>query len=323
MYKKVLLIVTIISIILLSCACGFWSTTANNEQENFRFVVAGDSRGGTNGVDVDVVNKIMESVKKLSPQPKFMLILGDLVNSTASNDDMKKQIEYFKTVITEYYPIDFFYPGMGNHEMANNVEGHIAFSEVFTEFKANFLKDYMRTVYYFDYGETRFFMLDSNYWEEQHIISDAQLEWLKSNLLAEPGARNMFFVHEPPYPTGSHVGSSLDVNPFQRDKLWQIVDSARSPMLFCAHEHTYSRRHINSDFNETISDMSFNFTKIVYQVTTGGFGPPTNNTYLDTKDVDVPPLAEYNYAVVDIDKNGIRVRAYTPEGDLIDDFSQP
>ena len=288
--------------------------------ESFRFVVMADSRGIDKGVNSVEVKKTMEALKKLTPQPVFAVMPGDLVDGSKTYKGVKQQLEYFKKLVTQYYPAEFFYPGLGNHETAYDSGGEKAFGEVFTEFEAGFLQDYGRTVYFFDHGNARIFMLNSNYPGERHIISDKQLEWVRDNL-DETKSHNIFFVHEPPYPTGSHVGSALDSNRLQRNKLWSVVDSSQSSMLFCGHEHNYTRRHINSDFNETVGGVEFKYEQSVYQVTAGSFGAPLYTKYTSKKNVDIPPVAQYHFAVVDID-DSVKVKVYNLEGEVLDEFEQ-
>lgn len=118
------------------------------------------------------------------------------------------------------------------------------------------------------------------------------------------------------------MGSSLDVNKFQRDKLWQIIDASVSPMFFCGHEHNYTRRHINADFNETIKGQAFIFNKFIYQVTTGTFGAPFYKDYTEKKDVDVPPIIQYHFAIVDVSESKVKVTVYNIDGNTIDEFEQ-
>jgi hypothetical protein len=199
------------------------------------------------------------------------------------------------------------------------MKGEQAFEEVFPEIKADFLDGYHHTVYYFDKSNTRFYMLNSDHPGENHRISDKQLNWITANQ-ANQITNQIYFIHEPAYPTGTHVGSSLDVDKLQRDKFWQIVDNSSNPIVFCGHEHDYSRRHINSDFNETVSGEAFRFGRSVAQITVGTFGAPVYSQYKDTKNVDVPPIPEYHYAIVDINQNQIHVTVYNLDGKIIDEF---
>ncbi|NLI90763.1 MAG: hypothetical protein GX434_00765 [Peptococcaceae bacterium] len=192
---------------------------------------------------------------------------------------------------------------------------------MFPEFQANFLEGYQKTVYYFDKGNTRFYMLNSNYPGEEHLISDTQINWINSNMNSEK-RYTFYFFHEPAYPTGAHVSSSLDVNKLQRDKLWGIIDRSPNPIVFCGHEHNYSRRHIDHNFNETIAGQTFLFSQSIYQVTIGTFGAPVYLSYTDKKNVDVPPIPQYHFAVIDLNSDNILVTVYNLNGQIIDRFVQ-
>lgn len=280
-----------------------------------------DSQGYDEGINSDVIAKTLEEIKKLSPQPSFAVIPGDLISETSSYSEAKDQLLHFRNTISQYYPVEFFYPGFGNHEAAPGKKGEQAFEDVFGEINANFLEDYHKTVYYFDKYNTRFYMLNSSHHGEKDMISDTQLDWITTNT-DKSKLHNVFFFHQPAYPTGDHIGSSLDVNRLQRDRLWQIIDASENPIVFCGHEHNYSRRHIDSDFNEVIEGQSFSYSRVVYQITAGTFGGPPSWTYGDARDVDVPPIPDYGYTVVDINESIIHVTAYNLEGKIIDDFEQ-
>lgn len=286
-----------------------------------RFVVMADSRGTNGGINAKVIEKTLESIKQITPAPLFAVMPGDLIDGSNSYPVLKAQLLHFKNTVTKYYPINFFYPGFGNHEASAGISGEKAFEEVFSELKANFLEGYHKTVYYFDKGNSRFYMLNSNHPGEDNIISDTQIDFISVNT-DNTKKHNFYFFHMPAYPTGSHVGSSLDVNRFARNKLWEIIDRSQSPLVFCGHEHNYTRRHIDSDFNETVNGYVFKFQKRVYQITTGSFGAPLYSKYIDKKNVDVPPVAEYHFAVVDISESKVKVTVYNLEGRIIDQFDQ-
>lgn len=295
--------------------------TIQGENPYLRFVVMADCRGLDNGINREAVTKTLESIKRLTPQPLFAVIPGDLVEGANNYNDLKSQLTNFKNTVSKYYPISFFYSGFGNHEATAGAPGEQAFEDVFSEISANFLKGFHKTAYYFDRSNTRFYMLNTNHPDESHMVSDTQLNWLKANI--DPGKQhNFFFFHEPAFPTGAHVGSSLDTDRLQRDKLWKVIDSAKSPMVFCGHEHNYTRRHINSDFNEVIGSQTFKFNKLVYQVTTGTFGAPVHNGFIDKKNVDIPPVPEYHFAVVDVNESKIIVTVCNLAGKIIDRFEQ-
>lgn len=290
-------------------------------EKTLRFAVMADSRGTDKGVNSEIVTKTLEEIEKLSPQPSFAIMPGDLISGASSYSETKAQLQHFKDIVTKYYPAEFYYPGFGNHEAVAGINGEQAFSEIFPEIKASFLQGYHNTVYYFDKDEYRFYMLNSNHPGEYEQISDRQLDWIKLNT-DQSKKSNFYFFHEPAYPTGSHAGSSLDVQKLQRDKLWSVIDSSINPLAFCGHEHNYTRRHINSVFNETVNGQDFKFNKTVYQVTTGTFGAPIYKGLTDSRNVDVPPIMEYHYAIVDAAGTKIKVTVYNLSGKIIDSFEQ-
>ena len=272
-----------------------------------RFIVMADSRGSTNGVNVAAVTKTMKAIKKLKVKPSFAMVVGDLISGSKSGKTTLLQLKSFEKLATKYYPESFFFPGVGNHEVVSGKSGETSFAKVFNKFNGkSFLAGYNRSVYYFDKGNSRFFMLNSDHPGEIGKISDRQLEWLKKNI--NPNSKNnFFFFHEPAFPTGPHIGSSLDKYPAQRDKLWEIIDASTNPIVFTGHEHYYTRRHIT-------------MSKLVYQVTSGSFGAPLNTIFRDKKDVDVPPISQYNFCVVDINEKTIDITVYNLNGKVIDSF---
>jgi 3',5'-cyclic-AMP phosphodiesterase len=293
----------------------------SSDSQRFRFVVMADSRGNDRGINSIVIGKVLDRIKRLNPQPKFAVIPGDLIAGAKTYTGVKTQFEYFKKEITKYYPMSFYYLGIGNHETYCNSGGERAFKKVFFETKANFLKGYSNTVYYFDYSNSRFFMLDSDYPGELQRISPKQLDFVKKN--TDNGKNHhFFFFHEPSYPTGYKIGQSLDRYRKERNELWDLIDATKGSIVFVGHEHFYSRRHIDANYNEVVSKKLYEYEHTVYQVTVGGFGGPLKGGFVNKVNVDVPPVAKYSYAVVDVDGKKFTVTAYDLDWNIIDQFSQ-
>lgn len=272
----------------------------------YRFIVMADSRGADNGINAAAVTKTMQALKKLKPQPSFAILIGDLVQGSKSNKTTLSQLKSFERLATKFYPEEFFFPGLGNHEVTSGNGGETSFATVFNKFQGKFLPGYNRTVYYFDKGDDRFFMLNTNHPGESERISVKQLNWLKQNI-KDTAKNNFFFFHEPAYPTGPHIGSSLDKYPASRDALWKVIDGTNNPLVFSGHEHFYSRRHIEKD-------------KIIYQITTGSFGAPIQKVYKDKTGVDVAPKFLYSFCVVDVTDVDVKCSVYSLSGKLIDSF---
>lgn len=295
------------------------NSSPHNSENSLRFIVLADSRGSDKGVNSTIVKKIMQEIKKLSPQPKFIIMPGDLVGGNKGYSGVKEQLNYFKKIVTEYYPEQFYYPGVGNHEMIAGKNGEKAFEETFSKFYANFLDGYDKTSYFFDVGDTRIFMLNSNHPGEEHKITGKQLVWLKHNI-DKSKRNNIFLLHEPPYPTGAELGNSLDKYTSARDDFWKVVDSSNNPIVFCGHEHNYSRRLVNNAFSEKVNGTSYIFNKSVFQIISGGFGAPLYKQYTSKKNMVVAPVPAYHFTIVDVDKTEVKIQATGLDGKIIDSF---
>lgn len=282
-----------------------------------RLIVMADARGEDEEKNEKFVRRIMEKVIKFHPQPNYIVFVGDLVLGSKKPHRVKERLEYFKQVIKEYYPIEFFLPAVGNHELNYDAQDReITFSRVFSEFKAtNFLEGYNRTVYYLDFHNTRLIVLNPYHSGENSQITKAQLEWFKY-ISAQPKMHKIVFIHTPPFPTGHHLDSSLDVYTEKRNLFWDVVDKNKIDMVFCGHEHNYSRREINKSFNH----KNFNFISSVMQIVSGGAGGSLNNTYKDRRGVVTPPIPKHHYVIVDIYEKIINLTAITLDGKIIDKF---
>jgi len=315
----------LLSIAVLACvmvACTQPSQPPASSPSSLRFVVLADSRGKDHGINSDIVRNILAKIKNLNPQPEFAVIPGDLVEGSEVKSELRSQLHYFKKTITEYYPIEFYHLGIGNHETTHYEDGEKLFAEIFPEIKGSFLDGYNHTVYFFDHGNTRFFMLNNDHPGEFHCIAQSQLNWINENIDPQK-AHTVFFMHEPSYPTGYHIGESMDADPLLRNQFWDMVDSLKSAIVFNGHEHFYSRRHINREYNETINGKKFEYENEVYQVTIGGFGGPLGSNFVDKPGVDVPPIGEYHFAIVDISDKGMEITVKNLDGKQLDHFFVP
>lgn len=294
----------------------------NQQRQDFfacRFVVFSDARGsGKVAINQEVLDRILREIKKLNPQPKFIIIPGDLVKGSSKLKSLKAQLTTFKELFAAHYPLEMLLPTVGNHEVGSkpDMSRERLFGEMFTDFKTDGqLAGYNRTVYYVDYGKIRFILLNSCHYKENQQITGQQFAWFKE-VAEDPIEHKFVFLHAPPYPTGAHLGSSLDVYPEERDRFWSIIDQNNIKIVFTGHEHHYSRRIID----QTFSTEEYQFTKAINQVVTGSAGAPLNDTFKDHRGVVVPPIPEYHYMVIDVYNNSIRAQAISIEGRVLDQF---
>lgn len=312
--RKKWLLIIVIGAIMFSLLSVFVSTKNNNVKAattSFRFVVMGDSRGSTDGVNSTTLRSLMQKVKGLPTQPAFVLFTGDQVQG---GSNLSTELTDWKAIVDDYYPINQYYPSLGNHEHDETI-----FSNAFSYLPSGQLSGYQRTAYYFDYGNARFITLNSDRTDAngKYIIDANQRAWLESILQNNGKTHNFVQFHVPAYPIGAHYGSSLDANPAQRDAVWDILDKYNVTAVLVGHEHNYNRRQINSTFNGN----GYTFDNSIYQLTIGGGGAPLSSTNSDSRNVIVGPKANYHYMVVDIADGTATFTVYDINNNQLDSFS--
>lgn len=279
-----------------------------------RFIVFGDSKGKQNGINKKVLNSIMKETCKLNPEPEFIVMCGDTVAGSPNKEVLKLQLTDLKNIIEKYHPGKQLIPVVGNHEVNITPEDD-KFEKAFSQFYDNLipnkftLDNYNKTVYYIDFEDTRLIVLNSFHYGEIHKISQAQLNWLEK-IASDCTKSKLLFVHSPAFPTGAHLGHCLDLYPDDRDKFLNVIEKCNIDIIFCGHEHNYSRRKINNSYKDGY----------IYQIITGGAGEKLRDKFKSKSGVIVPPIAVYHFLVIDVDKEYIKVRSITSKGKKIDEF---
>lgn len=284
-----------------------------------RFIVFSDSKGKENGINEKVLKVLMRETCRLKPEPEFIIMCGDTVAGSSKEEILTFQLTRLRKIIEKYHPNKPLFPVVGNHEV--NIEPlddrfEKVFSQVYDDLTpTEYLDSYNKTVYYIDFANMRFIILNAFHNGLTHRIGKDQLIWFEEK--ASEYKKNKFvFVHSPAFPTGAHLGHCLDLYPEYRDAFWKIVDKCGIDIVFSGHEHNYSRRIIDNSFN---SENSF-YERRINQVITGGGGEKLRDKYKSKKGIVIPPIAVYHFLVVDIETNFINVSAINSKGKKIDEF---
>lgn len=237
---------------------------------------------------------------------QMVFITGDFYY--ADDDDEEDSRERAAKFLEEAAELKAqWYPIMGNHE-AEGIGWAVARDMVFGGGS---------TYYSFDYEDSHFIILDAYMPGAWSSISEEQMAWLEDDLRTTAKPHIFVFVHPPLYPTGPHLGDSLDTDIDVRDRLAVLLTEHRVDAVFCAHEHFY---------------CSFEYRGLM-QVTTGGAGAQPLHGYEEFEDLEEEygysfdeitrwkAVKAFHYVVVDIKGNEVEIAAYDIEGYLIDQFS--
>ncbi len=108
------------------------------------------------------------------------------------------------------------------------------------------------TTYSYDVGDMHIVVVNQ-YWDGQFddtwmryggsnggYIPEALFEWVKQDLRNSDQPFKLVLGHESGYPVGRHVGDSLDQDPANRDKYFNLLRTERVFAHVSAHTHTYA-----------------------------------------------------------------------------------
>lgn len=284
-----------------------------------RFAIFGDSKGKKNGINKKVLNRILKQIKKFNPPIDFIIHLGDMTAGSSQLIKLRFMLDEFKNQFSDMGIESIILPVFGNHEEGENPEdtaSEAVFGEVFGVFPTDgVLEGYNRTVYFKDVDNTRIIVLNSCHFNEENRISAGQLAWLREVLKVKRDFK-IVFVHIPAYPTGAHHGTSMDIYPEMRDEFWSVLDENNVDIVFCGHEHNYSRRVINKN----LSTDKYKFRNQIYQIVSGGGGEKLRNKYRSKVEVVVPPIPRNHFVAMEILNKKIILTVYDIRSNVIDKF---
>ncbi len=350
--------------------------TAPLDDEPFRFAIMTDSRasagGGEysmDGVNVSVLSRLMQDAYRQGAA--FVLFPGDLISGyVTSTEQFISQLRVWKSAVSpigHYIPI---YEGIGNHDVcvdiyrddnkkkyyidkSANESTEYIFAEQFVNptnapERENLLAPtYLENVYSFDYGNSHFITLNTNYWfggakdvvdteavdkgleilggNREGYIMDKQLEWLEMDLISARNRENIKYIfvcaHEPAFASGFHLNDTMWWNGKypevieRRDDFWRLLGKYKVTAAIFGDEHFYTRGSIGTAYNPT-------YPANVYQIVTGGAGAPLYTTF------DKAPWKEYidvfamqhHYVLIEVMGDNVLMRAISISGEILDEL---
>jgi len=232
---------------ILSLVCIVILTAGSAIAEDFNFVSMADARGESTAINKPILDKIVALAA--AAKPEFVLFEGDTVlGSKKDLNRFKAQLAEFKQAMKPLSDLCNIYYAAGNHE-CNGQAHQDLFRQTFNNPTSGPGGKYEGFAYSFDHKNSHFICLATNLFDENNILSNDQMKWLEGDLKMSMNAEHVFVIgHSPAYPVGSHIGSSLDKYPAQRDKFWALLNKYRVDAYFCGHEHTFDRQKVDNVF---------------------------------------------------------------------------
>ena len=281
----------------------YWSEwiqfqTPKRDFEPFSFIYMGDAQ---NNIYSRWARTIRAAYNR-SPEAKFVLHVGDLINH--SQNDYEWASWFYATEFMSKMIPTIAIPG--NHEYVKNREGQKTGISPFWNPQFNYPlngpKELEDRCFYIDMQGIRVIGLDSNEDIKKQAI------WLEEVLKNNKNEWTFVMFHHPVVSAakGRVNGEILE--------LWKpILDQYKVDIVFQGHDHTYARaQNLITDTNDYEKNSG-----TVYLVSVSG-----TKMYTLSEQPWMTRAAENTqlFQVIDVEKNHLVYRSYTPEGKVYDAF---
>lgn len=211
---------------------GWWSEagvieTAGGEDDSFTFFYLSDPQA-QRASHYETYNEVIKTAKGLYPDGKFVVSAGDQVDLGTNS----KHWNYFFNSTDEFMNMPFM-PTTGNHEKSGSV-----LRSNFTLPNVPEQDEDSGTYYSYTYNGVHFTVLNTNDIVDNKL-SDAQLDWLISDIKGSDAKWKVVVLHKALYSNGSHYDDKEVVG--MRSQLSALLPYLGVDLVLQGHDHVYLR----------------------------------------------------------------------------------
>ncbi|NYT35891.1 calcineurin-like phosphoesterase 5 [Allopusillimonas soli] len=216
---------------------------------------------------------VFQDIAAMSPAPRFVVHLGDIVHPVPSLPSFMQAVENFRSISSSVKVPIHLVPG--NHDVGDKRVQGMPADQVCDAYLDTYRKAFGRDYYAFDEGPLRLVLVNSLLINSGLDEEVRQREWLEEQLSSAGDRRIFLFMHYPPYIYSEDERGNYD-NIDQPGRDW-LLDLMRRPQVeatFAGHVHNfwYDRvgegefymlpstaflRHDFTEFYRTAPDVEF------------------------------------------------------------------
>ncbi len=269
-------------------------------EQPYRFVVFGDSGKGTR--EQFLIARAIDAAR-----PDFVLHTGDLVYPDGA---WYRYAERFFQPYAATLARVAFWPSLGNHDVSRPSLGS-DYAGIFELPENGPAALPPEGNYWFDYGNARIAVVDSNL--DEAALRDFVAPWL-AEVLGDPAAAWRFVAfHHPPYTGGPHK-PDLRI----QSALVPVFDAAGVDLVFCGHNHFYERTRPMRGGAAVDGGPG-----VVYVTTGGGGGKLYQAAPVESRPPYIAAAFDrlHSYTVVEVAGPTLELKQLDLNGAVVDRFS--
>ena len=281
---------------------GTFRTFRGEDKPYLDFLAFGDSGSGS-----EEQLEVAAQMDKFTPD--FVVHTGDILETGL---DSYADGQYFTPYAKMLSRVPFFL-ALGNHDYGRDLKkesGKGFIKANYQPFHSVPLTGLPPHYYFFDDGNARFFVLDTNKFYGARFApslepGSKQYKWLDYFLSKTKKTWKFIILHEPLYSTGAHTLLEPE-----RAALEPLFLKYKVDLVLQGHDHDYER---TKPMKEGLADDS---SGIVYLTLAGGGSP----LYFQRNNADWSDkfLPVYHFAYFEIRDKNLKMTVYNKEGSVID-----
>ncbi|MCJ8007810.1 metallophosphoesterase [Lederbergia wuyishanensis] len=269
--------------------------------EQFSFIIMGDTQCPPNQTEngFALFTELLTHAKKENEDAATVIHVGDMVDD---GNLYNHWAAFFESIKSKYLaPSTPIIPAVGNHENTGN--GVETFKKLF-KMPINGPKNFIGTVYSFDYGDAHFAVLNT---ETTKTGLLEQAEWLKRDMSETSKLWKIVVYHRSPYNANTEAGSEMV------KEVWtKVFDELQIDLSLSGHDHSYFRTFpLKGDATDKEGT-----TYIIAGLTGHKFYGATHQSYMDVCFNEKMQV----YLNVFIVGNRLKLIVKTRDGRIVDEY---
>jgi hypothetical protein len=225
---------------------GAWSktgtfTTAQNNKEAFEFIYVTDTQANTDEM-FDISKNTIEAAIRQIPEARFLLITGDLVESSGDQSSEWEWEQWFEKMQNSWLHLPIA-PAQGNHDVSpyGNMFHHFNTDNSFNlQQTSDDAKTAMSgTVYSFVYGDALFMIINyEDYWKGEPYFNALE-QWMRKQAALQTDTKWKIVAFHKTMFTGSAAHQSDYDGRIARERMAPVFQELRIDLVIQGHDHVY------------------------------------------------------------------------------------
>ncbi len=217
-------------------------TTAKDSKEEYSFIYITDTQANDDEM-FEISRKTVATAQANVPDAKFVLMTGDLVETSGNSNSEWEWEQWFETMQATWQKLPIA-PAQGNHDTSEKYSNWHHHFNTSKAFNAAQTEDAAKTAmegtnYSFIYGDALFMILTWEDYKKDETYFAAVEKWMKEQIAANPDVKWKLVAFHKNMFTGSKSHQSDTDGRTVRERMAPAFQNMGIDLVFEGHDHVY------------------------------------------------------------------------------------